>query len=383
MVGGGSRDTPPGRAVAVLPPASEATGLRAAAPLRLGIIGPLVGGHRGYITTIGDKWEGVMRDAGYDVVAVSHARNRYVRLIDIVWTMLRVGRRLDVLWIICYGGLAFVVEDVASWLGARARVPMIINLHGGAMPEFMARFPRWTCRVLRRADRLVTPSDFLARALVPYGFHAQVISNVVDLAAYPYRHRARVRPRLFWMRSFHEIWNPEMAVRVLALVREKYPEATLVMAGQDKGLQPAVERLAEELGVAGALRFPGFLDMEGKRQEAEEADIFLNTNRIDNQPVSVIEACALGLPVVTTSVGGIPDLLSDGETALFVPDDDPEAMARAVVRLVEEPGLASRLSKKGREVARRCAVERLLPLWDAVFETLRNQTARPGQQEEL
>lgn len=337
---------------------------------RIGIAGPLVGRNRGYVTTIGDKWEKLLREEGYPLLAVSHARNRYIRLLDIVWSLSRARRRIDVLWVISYGGLAFVVEDIASAIGKAAGIPVVMSLHGGAMPEFMARFPRWSARVLRRATCLVTPSEYLARSLSRHGFRAEVIPNVVDVSAYPYRHRSRLAPRLLWMRSFHDIWNPEMAVRVLALVRKRAPEATLVMAGRDKGLRPAVERLSKELGLAEAVRFPGFLDMDGKRREAEAADIFVNTNRIDNQPVSVIEACAMGLPVVSTDVGGIPDLLTDGETGLLVPDGDAEAMASAVLRLLSDSALAGKLSRNGRRVAERSAVETLLPMWAGIFERL-------------
>jgi glycosyltransferase involved in cell wall biosynthesis len=344
---------------------------------RLGIVGPLVGGNRGYVTTIGDKWESLFRDEGYPVVAVSHARNRWVRLLDIVWTLWRARRRIDVLWVISYGGLAFVVEDIASAIGKAAGIPIVMSVHGGAMPEFMARFPKWTARVLRRASCLVAPSEYLARSLSRHGFRADVIPNVVDVSAYPYRHRSRLAPRLLWMRTFHEIWNPQMAVRVLALVRKAAPEATLVMAGGDKGLRAAVERLTEELGLAEAVRFPGFLEMDGKRREGDVAEIFLNTNRIDNQPVSVIEACAMGLPVVSTDVGGIPDLLEQEQTGLLVADGDVEGMAAAILRLLSDPALAGRLSRNGRRIAERSAVERLLPMWAEIFERL-SKNARPA-----
>jgi glycosyltransferase involved in cell wall biosynthesis len=81
----------------------------------------------------------------------------------------------------------------------------------------------------------------------------------------------------------------------------------------------------------------------------------------------VLEAAAFGLPVVSTDVGGIPSLLRDGEEALLVPEGDAEAMAGAVRRLLEEPGLAGRLSAAGREVAERSSWERVRPLWEELL----------------
>jgi glycosyltransferase involved in cell wall biosynthesis len=334
----------------------------------------------GYITTIGDQYLDMFRTAGYPTVGASHSTNRYLRLLDIAVTIARVRREVDILSIVVYGGPSFVVEDAASKLGRAFGLPILMSLHGGAMPRFMARFPRWTRRVLRRADVLVVPSHYLAGTLEEHGFNADVIPNIIRLETYRFRRRVTVRPRMLWMRAFHPIYHPEMAVRVLARVRERSPEATLVMAGQDLGLRAAVERLAADLGVRGAVRFTGFLDMEGKCREFAQADIFINTNRIDNQPVSVIEACAMGLPVVATSVGGIPFLLSHEETGLLVGDGDVDAMARAVVRLSQEGALADRLSANGRTLAERSDVPAVIGLWESLFERLLKGRAVPASQ---
>ncbi len=342
----------------------------AAALPRLGIIGPLVGGNPGFVTTIGDKWIPLLRQAGYSIVAASHSPNRYVRLADIAATLVRQRHEIDVLWVICYGGPSFVVEDLATSIGSLAGIPMVVSLHGGAMPQFTGRYPRWTRRVLRRAETLVTPSRYLARCVESLGFPVQVIPNVIELAKYPFRRRSRVSAKLFWMRTFHPVWNPEMAIRVLARVRERLSDATLVMAGQDKGLLEPMRRLAAELGVADAVQFAGFLDMDRKRAAAEDADIFISTNRVDNQPVAVIEACAMGLPVVSTNVGGIPDLLTHGENALLVQDEDVSGMADSIVDLVRRPELAARLSENGRRLALHSAVDAVLPQWAEIFESL-------------
>jgi glycosyltransferase involved in cell wall biosynthesis len=331
----------------------------------------MVGRNPGYVTTQGlILAEHFARDTEHSVLITSSNTNRYLRLAEMVSTLLRNRRSIDIQCLEVYSGRSFVVEDVASWIGKRLGQRIVMVLHGGALPEFMARFPRWTKRVLARADRLVAPSRFLARAAERYGFQVQVIPNIVDVNAYPFRHRRELSPRLFWMRSFHPIWNPEMAVRVLASLREKVPEATLVMAGQDKGMQLQVKRLTESLGLNGQVRFPGFLDMQAKIHEGSVADIFINTNRIDNMPVAVVEACAMGLPVVSTAVGGIPDLLTDGETGLLVPDDDDQAMVRAIHHLLKDPDLAGRLSMSGRRLAEQSSWEHVRPQWEGVFTQL-------------
>jgi glycosyltransferase involved in cell wall biosynthesis len=144
------------------------------------------------------------------------------------------------------------------------------------------------------------------------------------------------------------------------------------MGGQDKGLLADVRSEAERMGLGDSLKMCGFLDQDGKRREggAGGADIYINTNHVDNTPVAVIEAAALGLPVVATRVGGVEHLLRDGETGLLVDDDDDAAMAAAVLRLVDEPALAERLSLNGRAMAEGSAWDNVHADWQQLFREL-------------
>ena len=343
------------------------------------VVGALVGCNPGRVTSQGEILAAHFLAAGYDVTATSGASSRYVRLADIVRTLVRSRRLVDTVILQIYGGWSFVVEDIASALARRFGHRIVMHLHGGAMPAFMARFPRWTRRVLSRADAMVAPSPFLTRAVAQQGWGASTIPNLIDVSEYRFRQRGPVGPRLFWMRSFHSIYNPVMALRVLQRVRADLPEATLTMAGPDKGLERGLRQEAVRIGVADAVRFVGFLDHAGKLREGGAADIFINTSRIDNTPVAVIEACAMGLPVVTTEVGGIRDLLSDGSSGLLVGDDDVPAMAQAILRLVGDPQLARRLSTNGRRLAERSSWDQVCAQWERLFAQLGRPLAPRGR----
>ncbi len=152
------------------------------------------------------------------------------------------------------------------------------------------------------------------------------------------------------MRAFDEIYNPEMAIRVLHLLLSEYPDARLCMVGPDKdGSMEHCKELARELGVADRVRFTGLLPKAEWLALSAEYDIFINTTNVDNTPVSVIEAMALGLPVVSTNVGGLPYLLEDGRDALLVPAADPEAMVQAVASLLCDSQRAVDMTKRARK----------------------------------
>src|SRR5262249_40666141 len=142
----------------------------------------LAGSAHGYVVTQGVRLSGHFRDAGYEVTAVSASPNRYVRLVDIDATLLRRRRAIDLVVLHVYGGPSFVVEDIASRIARRSGHRIVMLLHGGAFPEFMDACPRWSGRVLKRADALVAPSPFLARAVAPRGFACRIIPNVIDVA---------------------------------------------------------------------------------------------------------------------------------------------------------------------------------------------------------
>jgi glycosyltransferase involved in cell wall biosynthesis len=330
-------------------------------------VGPMLGRNRNWVPNPMETLAPHLAARGYSCTLTSTIVNKYRRLLDIVQTILRRHGEFDAICIQVYSGPSFVVEDIASWLCQFFKKPVVMMLHGGSMPEFMARYPRWSRRVLGRAQILVTPSAYLSQAVQPHGFTARIIPNLLTLQDYPFRHRLTVRPALIWMRTFYGYYRPDLAVEVLAHLHAEYPEATLTMAGQDKGLLPATQALVKKLGLEQHVRFPGMLDAAGKQREFAQHDLFLNTTQIDNMPICLLEAGAFGTPIVSTNVGGVPYLVQDGQTALLTPPDDVAAMSRAVCRLIQEPGLAARLSQGGRAIAEGCAAERIVPLWEQVF----------------
>src|SRR5947207_7784004 len=174
---------------------------------------------------------------------------------------------------------------------------------------------------------------------------------------------------MVWLRAFHRIYAPELAPAVLARLVVDFPDARLAMIGPDKkdGSLEQTKRAAESLQVQDRLAFPGAVPRHEVPALLDEADVFLNTADVDNAPVSVVEAMTAGLCIVSTRVGGIPYLLKDGHDALLVAPRDPDAMAKAVQRILTEPGLAARLSRNARKTAERFDWGTILPQWESLL----------------
>ena len=337
---------------------------------RLCIVGNLLGINRGYVTTQGQIIAERIAEDGFEVITVSSRINKAARLFDILWTIARDHRKIDVQIIEVYSGRAFLLADVASFLSRSFGIPTVMVLHGGGLPNFAKMHMGRVRRVLGRGKAVIAPSSFLVSEMSRFGIEVDVIPNVVDLDGYEYRKRRIISPRLLWMRSFHEDYNPHMAVDVFSSIKNEHPDASLVMAGVDKGLESNIKRMVNEMGLNDAVRFPGFLDHKMKAREFSQADIFLNTNRVDNMPVAVLEACAMGLPVVATCVGGIPHLLQNGVSGLLVPDGDPAGMVGAIDSLLKNPELVERISLNGRALAERSSWENVRTLWLDLFDEI-------------
>jgi glycosyltransferase involved in cell wall biosynthesis len=224
--------------------------------------------------------------------------------------------------------------------------------------------------VLAGASAVTAPSPYLARTLANLRNDIRVIPNGLDIASYPYRERIAPLPRLVWLRALHGVYHPELAVEVLARLLPRFPDATLTMIGPDKGdgsasrIRAAVVRFGMERSVS----IEGGVPKNSVSAHLSQGEIFLNTSRIDNAPVTLVEAMACGLPVVTTDAGGISDLVEHEHDALVAPVGEAAALAEQVQRVLEEPGLSGRLSKNGRESAVRHDWRVILPMWQGLFQ---------------
>jgi glycosyltransferase involved in cell wall biosynthesis len=193
----------------------------------------------------------------------------------------------------------------------------------------------------------------------------RVIPNAIDITIYPYRKRGPAQPKLVWLRAFHEIYNPVMAIKVLAVLASKYPEVHLTMIGPDKA-DGSFQRTQAEVAALGLQRhisYSGRVPKSEVPRALSGADVFLNTTNFDNTPVSVIEAMACGLCIVSTNVGGLPYLVENGHDALTVPPRDELSMGAAVDRVLTEVGLAEHLSMNSRRHAEQFDWSVVLSQW--------------------
>jgi glycosyltransferase involved in cell wall biosynthesis len=275
-----------------------------------------------------------------------------------------------------------VVKLVADEAYERARR---WGLFAGDLEAFQ-RFPgglrirllrRVRDRALRRADHLVCPSGYLAALAVGWGVPQErvtVLPNAAPpLPSLPDRDEAREPlgvdgPVLAFAGRITKQKSLGVALDALAGVEN----VSLLIAGDGPDL-PCLRRRVAELGLDGRIRFLGPLERNEVLALFRAADASLLTSSWENFPHTVVEALAVGTPVIATSVGGVPELVRDGENGLLVPAGDTEALAVAIRRVTGEPALRERLA-----AAAAPSVESLRPetVYSRLEEILRRAAAR-------
>jgi glycosyltransferase involved in cell wall biosynthesis len=296
-------------------------------------------------------------------------------------TVWRFRHDYDLAHVDVYSGRAFLWAEAVCRLLRLTGKPYIVTLRGGNFARFARRRPRRIERVLSGAAAVTTPSRFLFEHLgstdQPISRRMTIIPNPIDVEAYRYRPRRSVEPRLVWLRAFHSIYQPELAITALAEIIREFPAARLIMAGPDKGdgSLARTRRLAERRGLTRRVDFPGAAAKASLPALLDSGDIFLNTSRVDNTPVSVLEAMAGGLCIVSTSAGGMPYLLRHECDALLTATGSTGEMAAAVRRVLREPALAERLSRNARRNVEPYDWSAVLPTWERLFLTVAEGSA--------
>lgn len=329
-----------------------------------------------------DQLAEALEKHGHRLTRTSYYLNKYLRLIDTVATI--IGKRNNyntaiVPWF--NGSGSYYWQEIASRLLRLLNKKIIVVIHGGNIPAQILVEPKKYQLTLKRADVIVAPSRFVADKLTRLEYNVEVIENLVELEKYPFHQKASFEMNLLWMRTIEPLYNPGMAIQVVKQLKQKGYSPKLYMAGQQKDgvFYLRLQQLVNEWRLQENVVFTGYADHAKKLALAADCDIYICTNKVDNAPVSIIEMMSLGLPVVSTNVGGIPYLVQDGVNGMLVDDDDAEAMAAKIEAVHLDPVLGNRLAANGRAYAKAFDVNVVVEKWEKLFHRLAKNSSQESQ----
>jgi sugar transferase (PEP-CTERM/EpsH1 system associated) len=277
-------------------------------------------------------------------------------------------------------------------LGRLAGVPIIITSRrnediGGALRE---RLNRWTARL---DDRVIAVCEVARRAEIERARvspeHVVTIYNGIDVERFSATDGdlvIRVRrelgipagvPLIGAVGRLHPQKDFAGLLDSLTEVQKYVSPVRLLLVGEGE-LRDDLETRARSLGISGIVTFAGFRSDVAEILAA--CDVFVLPSLWEGMPNVVLEAMAVGLPVVATQVGGVPEIVLDGETGLLVPPGDSETLAQALIRLLRDPDLRSRMGRAGRRrVEQHFSANQLVLETEALYEALWARNRNSGK----
>lgn len=239
---------------------------------------------------------------------------------------------------------------VSRLLGSR----VVAHLRGSGYADLYQRGPGWLRFLMRNAFRASKRVVVLGESLAPMALaidNAAAVDVVPNGSPSAEPSAPTVPGRVVFLgalRASKGLWD---ALAVADAVRREVPEASFVLAGQWGGA--ADRSVAEEFvaahGLEGSVEFPGAVTGEAKRDLLSSAAVYLLPSHAEGHPWSVIEAMSLGVPVVATRTGAVPDTVVDGDTGFLAQVGDVATMAAAVTRLLRDEDARSALGRAGKE----------------------------------
>jgi glycosyltransferase involved in cell wall biosynthesis len=300
-----------------------------------------------------------------------------VRHLSFVRNMAGIIPQYDVVHLFFLSGISFTRHVVpALVLGKFLGKRVALSYHRNQAEAELERSGWWMLPFFRLCNSVVVSSEYIADLFARYGLATELIPPAVDMDLFRPRKIVSVQPKLVVARSLEKRNNIACAIEAFALVKQKYPRAEMVITG-DGSQRAELERLAAGEKLNG-VTFTGRVSLNELSRYFAETDVYVNASSIDGLPISLLEALAVGLPVVTTGAGGIPGVINDGNNGLIVRSNDPSGLADRIIKLVESPELVQQLSEQAKLSSRDFSLahvkEKLSDLYRCLQSTLPSST---------
>ena len=284
---------------------------------------------------------------GFTIYKSSSKSNTFFRLLEMCYDLVRYRSKVDYVLIDTFSTSNFYYALLTSQLCRLLSLKYLPILRGGNLPYRLKQNPRLSSLIFKNSYQNIAPSGYLKYEFEKEGFKTILIPNVIPIANYTFKERKKIAPKLLYVRAFAKIYNPTMAVEVLKELKKTYPKAILCMIGPDKdGTLDDVLQLINTYKLQDSIEITGVLSKEEWHKKSEDYDIFINTTNVDNTPISIIEAMVLGLPIVSTNVGGLPYLIENNRDGILVDKNNAIAMSMRIIEIVDKNSIS--LAKKAR-----------------------------------
>jgi glycosyltransferase involved in cell wall biosynthesis len=304
----------------------------------------------------------------YSVKAVSNKQNKLLRMLDMLLSIIKYRHWADFVLIDTYSTQNFYYAFLCSQLCRCLKLKYIPVLHGGNLPNRLKNNPKLSQLLFKKAFVNISPSEYLKSNFESYGYNnITIIPNAIALEDYDFYQRPIDDVKLLWVRSFSNIYNPNLAIDVLKALKKKGVRSSLTMVGPDNdGSLGEAKTYAKSLNLD--VIFTGKLTKKEWVEQSKVHNVFINTTNFDNMPVSVIEAMALGLPVISTNVGGLPFLINNEIDGFLIPPKNANAFVSKIEEIMSRPEKVNSITTAARKKVELYGWQKVKEKWYATLK---------------
>lgn len=335
------------------------------------IVGTAFSNYPNAVKTQGEFLYEILKHEKLNVEIVSRHKNKIYRIFDTISATVKLPSD-SIIILQVYGCNSLFLESFIAFISFLRGIKVISTIHGGFIPQsykskLVDRFLLNT--IFNISEKITCPSLFVYGHLSVLNTNVKnkgiILPNFIDLNEYEFKNREG--NDIFWMRGFHDIYNPILALDTLKRIHERGFKVKLNMAGPDMGLLNEVVNYADKLGLSNFVVFHGVITTNEKNLIANSCFAYLNTTKIDNAPVSFVEMMALGLPIVSTSVGGIKYLVKNRVNALLSDSQNSDELADLLIEIKTRKSLKDLITVRNKELSLQFSKENVLSIWKKIL----------------
>ncbi len=285
------------------------------------------------------------------------------RFLKMISACIRIGRRKEVRAFVSFNPIPY---GLFGWVGARVNKKTVhFGFIGLDWNHYIKKsWGRIFLPILRRGDLVTVPGESIRREMIECGFDAGkvvVMPHSTDIERFEVTENGNKKYSCIYVGELSKLKQVDIIIKAFARVLQSHPQERLCIAG-DGPERNRLEAQAKKLGITGNVDFAGHVD--DVQSYLATAKIMVIASKSEGFPSAMVEGMCSGLVPVSTPVGAIPDIITDGENGLLFANGDIDALAECIKRLLDDKDLYDRLRGKIVEQRSRFSHDAITPLWD-------------------
>jgi glycosyltransferase involved in cell wall biosynthesis len=255
------------------------------------------------------------------------------------------GRKYDIFHIHGCSFFGFFPIVIGVMIGKLLKKKIIITYHGGELYEFINKYKTKVIYFLNKADIITVPSKYLQNILNNNSIKSKYLPNIIRDDNVYFKKREKLKPILIVTRTLDEVYNIPLSIMAFKDLKKVVPDAKLKIVGDGKLKNEILELVKKEN--IDDIEFIGRVPNSKIGEILNTADIFINPSNKDNMPLSLFEALACGLPVISTNVGGIPDYIIDGINGFLIEPNNKEQLTNKILYVLNNQDEVQKIIDNG------------------------------------